>query len=231
MWDHEVSLSGGLAAIFECKAVDETAAGTWRNPVPLVQLDAYCALPWPVLYVLLGQPRTPNLPWIRSCKEYGCASSPHCLACPSAGPGTRKWAGSLAHVATATAPQRLQPWFCHWAWVVTARDLRSHLAAQGISSATQADHSLPAMDRDLRAIVGSERLCHWLLQAATPGLLPSGLVPTSENARQRADVRYDLDLSGEGLAQTLATAQAVARSAPTSDATPPILVLMDDGST
>lgn len=226
MWDHEVTLAAGRAAIFERKAVDESATGDWTAPIDLVQLDNYSSLSWPVLYVLLAEPRSAPKPWIRrGCREGSCGSASDCLACHSS--GARRMAGYAKHVAGSTIAQRLQPWFCHWAWVIEAHSLQSSVVAAGVSLATQKGYTQSASDKALRSHSGAVRLCHWLDSAvsSSPGPLP-GLVLTDPDHLDLRDQNL-LVLDGQEVRAALADVSEVSLGGQRNpDQTPPVLAVL-----
>jgi hypothetical protein len=151
--------AGGLVTVFECKAVDYDGS-RWRVPIDLPQLRGYLMQPAPVMYVLLGQPEEPAYPSYQSCEQ--CVTSSLCLACCR---DPRSRADLESHVLGADVRLRLQPWFCHWAWVIGARGLMQVLRDQD-------PRPLPNRVRRLRASnaemenrlppLGGVRLCHYL---------------------------------------------------------------------
>lgn len=151
--DHLARGSSGVLAVFECKAVDRLAAGTWRSEVPQGQLDAHAARGHAVWYLFLGQPNGRDPANRRSCPS--CRG--WCRACCR---DSRSWSLLAPHIKRADERLKLQPWFCHWSWVISAKNLRAAipLRGPGMPSAYQ----LPVTDADMEALGKAERLCHFL---------------------------------------------------------------------
>lgn len=216
-FDHAVLGSGGDArlGIFECKAVVSDAArrprAPWTAPIDLAQLAAHAAAGRggvPVVYVLMGKPESLDRPYRRYCDERGCDGK-WCRACCR---DRRSWGLIAPSVAEAPLLFRYQPWFCHWSWVVTAKELQSHLGASAAGS-----HNLPLGDASMRRVPGAKRLCHFLEKhmvrgKATTNTRWSILVAEAQNYLSNANwpSLSDDDEDGGG--------------------TPPVLVLFQPGS-
>ncbi len=129
-WDHEILATGGWLWIFECKAVLETSWElVWRAPVDRDQLDTYVDRRIPAIYVFLAKPFDPNNPSVRPCSSSPCDGE-RCRMCCN---DVRTLSDGVSHVASARPVQRLQPWFCHWAWAIRAERLQSLMATLGTS--------------------------------------------------------------------------------------------------
>lgn len=163
-FDHELQAGGSSAILFECKAVTEK----WRIPVGTQQLNTYVGRGLGhILYVFPARPIDDARPWIRSCSS-DADTSGACRACwAPLGSDNRRWAGGAAHVAAAPIERKAQPWFNHWAWALTATDLKTHLG-----SSVKKTHYLSAEDLELESLSGVDRLCHLL--APRLGIQPLG---------------------------------------------------------
>lgn len=183
-WDHEL-FHGTDVGIFEAKGVLSDAKRdplrTWRIPIRLAQLNYFANLTVDVLYLLPVRPERPRTPWLRRCNLGACAGSAHCWCCQSQAWPARRMVGDLPHIARAPLHVRLQPWACHWIWVVPARCLRRHpqLAQSGPGEPT-----ITADDAAIAALPNATRLCHWLsatdLFLARIGERPFGLTSSLE---------------------------------------------------
>lgn len=176
--DHGVLSTGGFLTVFESKAVDRVGAqNRWTVPIPVRQLHGYAALPWPVYYVVLGRPAILRNPSSRLCEA---CNGEWCRACCR---DARSWAFLTEHVRAADVRIRLQPWFCHWAWVIDAQHLRAlHTLLDGPATTW----SFPPAGVDLAFYLsnfGGTRLCHFLSQPlrqraiqVAPGDSPIGII-------------------------------------------------------
>jgi hypothetical protein len=92
-----------------------------------------------------------------------------CVACHNPGRAggplqARRWAGQTQPVRSADPALRLQPWFCHWAWCVSAPDLLHHIITSGVPRYGKKDPwaELSASDAVMGAIPNATRFCHLL---------------------------------------------------------------------
>lgn len=162
--DHEIRMSHRYFE-FECKTIyRDNATAPWTVQVRMSQLRNYLAVgKQQLIYLLPARPANDAAPWLRYCAADPDANG-RCQACSNpvqtAGPvHHRRWAGQQPHVAHAPAESRLQPWFNHWAWCISAHDLDAYIRAN--PTLVTGDYaSIPADDLHLAAIAGSERLCH-----------------------------------------------------------------------
>lgn len=134
--------------VFECKSV--TSDSPWMSTVDEIQLAHYLSVGLPVQYIFLAEPRCPCRPHIRNCMECGGGE---CRECPR----DARLKSELSPLYRAVGDQlRLQPWFGHWAWVISADDLKVELGALG----KRRDRPLPADDAYFSGLKGAERFCH-----------------------------------------------------------------------
>lgn len=142
--DHILYEPDARGFVIECKAVEQVHSG-WSAPIDVAQLDTYQSVPKDVYYLLVSPPDDADAPWERECDECGGA----CLACPRDG-------RSLGHldrwVANSPRELRFQPWFSHWAVLITARDLKRQTGnARNIH-----------LDNFTSRFPGAQRFCHFL---------------------------------------------------------------------
>ncbi len=159
-WDHEIAASAGEVWVIECKAVIDEASDGWYTEVDRTQLDAYLREGVPAVYVFLTQPHDDERPFNRPCSLGECRGG-HCEACCY---DVRFFSNNLHHVRTAHATQRLQPWFCHWAWTIDAVDLH-RLMDDKLFSPRGRPRKLCVTDTyftEVASKYGAERLCHFL---------------------------------------------------------------------
>lgn len=156
-FDHAVQSTGAALTILETKAVDINGAGAWTAPVDVQQLNHYCRLPFPVYYVFLGQPDNEWSPSWRKCSECG---GDWCKTCPR---DARSWSSLEPHVQRSDPRFRLQPWFGHWAWTVSAVSLAAfHTACRGGRTSWTVRAGGAGSAPDVTAAPGAARLCHFL---------------------------------------------------------------------
>lgn len=155
--DHVLYGQHAQFAVFECKAVTSNRRldplATWRIQIERRQLSDYAELPYPVMYLFLARPTALERPEYRPC-SIGSCSDKACVACCRDG---RSWGSLAPNVQTAPLTLRLQPWFCHWAWVVTASNLLEFLDSSRSSWSTA---TVNLEDHYLESIPGASRLCH-----------------------------------------------------------------------
>jgi hypothetical protein len=91
---------------------------------------------------------------------------------------------------------RLQPWFNHWAWCVTAEDLTAHIQTQKLRR-NGPDVLIPADDAYLGAIRGAQRLCHLFEEVRTDFVrgLPFADGPEAERSDRDRDRDTTIDLN------------------------------------
>lgn len=162
--DHEVHTSRRYFE-FECKTIYRDHVGArWEIKVPLTQLQRYLAAgKQNLVYLLPARPADETRPWDRGCRTDPDAGG-NCRACASTsrhdGPvHFRRHAFLEPRIRLADPEVRLQPWFNHWAWCISARDLNRYIGAQSLRK--DGDSLLiPADDAYLAGIAGTERLCH-----------------------------------------------------------------------
>jgi hypothetical protein len=125
-------------------------------------------LPHPAAHHLppLVKPERPGLPWNRRC-TLDSRSNPFPLPSllgagePEEARAAAQWAGDAEHVRGVPTQIRLQPWFCHWAWVVAASDLASFLNIPSLHSLS-GEMLIDADDADMARLPGATRLSHSL---------------------------------------------------------------------
>ncbi|MFI6212737.1 hypothetical protein ACIBCD_12135 [Nocardia brasiliensis] len=158
--DHAITLPGGRLAVFECKAVDASSDGRrWTASVDLDQLQRYVDSGVPVLYLFLVKPRNVKRPDDRQCRIGRCVTAARCLSCCT---DTRSHSAHLRRVMSAPAVLRLQPWFCHWSWVVQARDLRALLPGSDAVYESRLRLDDTWLFENFSYGFGVTRLCHFL---------------------------------------------------------------------
>ncbi len=156
--DHVLYGERARFGVFECKAVSSNGSldpvAPWKIEIKRTQLSDYADLPYPVIYLFLARPVAPHSPEYRPCSIGSCADGT-CQACCR----DTRTLGSLApHVQSSPLPLRLQPWFCHWAWVITAKDLLAQL--DRAATAPWKSKTIHLDDSFLRSLSGATRLCH-----------------------------------------------------------------------
>lgn len=165
-FDHELLSARLASAFFEAKAVERGNPPT--VPIDITQLRTYLQIGLdPLFYLLPVAPTRVSTPHSTICKIDGCCSSPgsgprpntQCVCCPR---DARTWTWLEAHYQSCPTPIRTQPWFSHWCWAVSARDLSSHPSVAAALRANTASVVLDATDRRLGGIPGAMRLCHLL---------------------------------------------------------------------
>lgn len=206
--DHEVKVLSG-SIVFELKTLSNGSYhrkkhdGTpWHVSIPKDQLSNYVRSGRKIFYVLPAQPRNVDKPWMRKCSTDPDPNHNNwCKACAagirSIDPVSirRRRTGNASHWKGAATPVRLQPWFSHWAWVVSAKTLEDFViqsikaSKHGVWDDTDNWH-IPAEDKVLELIPTVERLCH-LLGAASSWTSNSN-IPRPTGGEQAAD-----DTSGE----------------------------------
>lgn len=160
-YDHHVVAPGTPVWIIECKAVAErTRKGLWRTDIDRDQLKEYVDRGIPAIYILLARPRNADQPWERPC---ACAGGP-CLSCCY---DLRSLSWSFPLVAHETPIRRLQPWFGHWAWAITAVQLRRLMESEhrprGIARSIETTDEY--FESRVAAGFGAIRLCHFFRRA------------------------------------------------------------------
>lgn len=174
-WDHRFFTTHTVVT-FECKTIQVPTGHdpAWQRPwsvrIDLTQLAAYCrstSPASPITYLLPAQPQDPARPWARPSPSGGT-----CRYCqePPPDPGftrpTRRWAGLTFTIRHSSPELRLQPWFAHWAWCITAHDLQAFLLRAKPARRHQRDTSISATDARLRRTPRAVRLCHLLTAIA-----------------------------------------------------------------
>lgn len=166
--DHMIQGQAGRFAAFECKAVISNSSrdpeAPWTAPVDVHQLTRYLRLPVPVVYLFLAKPAVPTQPFRRAC-DLGQCTGYHCLACCR---DARAWGALVPHIRGASAMLRLQPWFCHWAWVIPAADLYAVLVSRAPSGVLGPEEIIPTEDGTIFTgdRTKATRLCHFLADVA-----------------------------------------------------------------
>ncbi|MFD3427257.1 hypothetical protein [Nocardia fluminea] len=167
--DHMVQGQTGRFAAFECKAVISNSTrdpeAPWSAPIDVHQLTRYLRLPVPVVYLFLAKPAIPRAPFRRPCNLGRCTGG-HCLACCR---DARAWGALVPHIQGASAMLRLQPWFCHWAWVIPASDLHAMLTTGASGGALRPEEIISTEDDSIFIADRSKatRLCHFLADVAS----------------------------------------------------------------
>jgi hypothetical protein len=155
--DHVLYGERARFGVLECKAVSSNASldptASWKIEIKRTQLNDYAHLPYPVMYLFLAQPVALRSPEYRPCSIGPCAGRT-CQACCR---DTRTWGSLTSHVQSSPLPLRLQPWFCHWAWVITARDLLAYYDRRITSWKVR---TVYLDDSFLWSLPGATRLCH-----------------------------------------------------------------------
>lgn len=163
--DHEIQTSRRYFEV-ECKTIyRDDDLSPWEVKVRLAQLSDYLkAGKRQLMYLLPSRPVDDKLPWHRV-----CSSDPDwrgfCRACADSPlqDGALFWrrrAYREPHIRRASPEVKLQPWFNHWAWCISAADLDRYIAANR-QFVSRGEASLPAQDSHLASIPGTERLCHF----------------------------------------------------------------------
>jgi len=167
-FDHAYWGASTRLAIVECKAVTRMSKGGtparpgWSAPVNMAQLNQYVtSFHLPVVYLLLGEPDDARKPHVRNCTDSFCRGG-YCRACCR---DARSWGLLADHIPNAPDFLRIQPWFCHWAWIVPATDLQQYLQSGGVSSRFT---SISVANDALAQINNSVRLCHFLHELSLP---------------------------------------------------------------
>lgn len=160
--DHELTDASGRVAIFECKGVQPVADpldDDWTALIDVPQLRRHSLQAHPILYLLLAKPPSPHAPASSRTCHHQCCSSPGSPQCKRCARDARSWGMLEQHVRAAPIRLKLQPWFAHWSWVITADDLQAHLQNQG--KLGQATFTFKLDDAQIeRDLPGSARLCH-----------------------------------------------------------------------
>lgn len=167
--DHVLSNATGRVAIFECKGVqpvNDAVIDRWTTKIDVGQLAVHAGQPHPVLYLLLAKPPKPDQPAGRYCHKPCCAIGGLARGCKKCPRDPRSWALLERHVATASIPLLLQPWFAHWAWTIPAADLYAWVTAH----TTGASMTFTLDDAQIdAAFPTAARLCHRLHELTTSG--------------------------------------------------------------
>ena len=193
--DHEIRTSHRYFEV-ECKTIyRDHPAAPWTVRVRLGQLLSYMAVgKRKLIYLLPAQPTHPNHPWFVECSTDSDFDR-LCRACgfPSVHDGNvhiRRMSHRDRRIRHADLEVRLQPWFNHWAWCITAADLTRHIQTTK-PRITGGDVLLPADDARLEAIPGAQRLCHLFEEIKTDfvrGLPFGGQPPTDDDRRQESRI-------------------------------------------
>lgn len=187
-WDHAVQFSMRGSAIFECKAVqaeNRYSKTRWSAPIRLLQLYKYVFnCDFTVHYLVLGKPREPLKPAQRNrCRECSFA---WCKACCR---DSRSWAALESPLGRAWFGIRLQPWFCHWARVIPAKELATLLDLDEANPPNAGEEArLSLEDSRLESKGYVTRLCHFLDDAASGEAVISNLLRGVFEDGDRRDV-------------------------------------------
>lgn len=192
--DHTITVPAG-AFVFELKtlSIKSQQNPDWYINIPKPQLAAYATHAPKTIYVLPAEPINTSAPWIRKCSRdpiHNC----QCAACyvgstdhpPLA---ERRWLGNHPSWKARTPEVRMQPWFSHWAWCISASKLEKLVNNSSLSSIKNLTHSwqISAKDSFLESLPGTDRLCHVLDTLASGptswGPLP-GPSPSPEFSRE-----------------------------------------------
>lgn len=161
--DHVLANSSGRVAVFECKGVQAVAdpdADDWKAKIDVGQLHSHASSSHPILYLVLAKPTNIASPALRFCSKSCCATG-KALWCKMCARDARSWGLLEQHVLQAETRLRLQPWFAHWAWVISATDLLTRLTSTG--KATQQDVTFKLDDALIETTFpDAARLCHRL---------------------------------------------------------------------
>jgi len=155
MWDHELfARPGGQFMIFETKAVVAAAADQpWRSPVDRRQLHQYLEAGGDdIINLFPARPAIPGEPWKFQCS---CARWAW----------RRRRSVAIPQIRSVSADLRLQPWFSHWAWCMTAADLQPELKRARNGSTSTGTTRIPADDVDFQKRPAT-RLCRLLTALA-----------------------------------------------------------------
>ncbi|WP_141564834.1 hypothetical protein [Dietzia alimentaria] len=186
--DHTVHGGGGNLAVFECKAVNAenpTAADGgdyWFAEIDRLQLDNYVAQSYPVLYLLLAKPIDVLRPWNRSC-DVGSCGKRLCRCCAR---DARSWGALNPRASVAAEKTRFQPWYAHWAWVLTAKTLDTLLDDPASTKFEVRDNIMSSLSKGTQLEI--TRLCHFLDD-------PSSSAPSTGMPRFLVDTLDDFDFS------------------------------------
>ncbi|WP_281873136.1 hypothetical protein [Brachybacterium paraconglomeratum] len=160
--DHELTNASGRVAIFECKGVQDVVDpinNKWTALIDVPQLRQHANQAYPILYLFLAKPPHPKAPgYARACR-HPCCYSPGKSPCKQCARDARSWGTLEQHVLAASIRLKLQPWFSHWSWVITADDLQTHLQNQG--KMRQATSTFTLDDSQIENdFPNASRLCH-----------------------------------------------------------------------
>lgn len=153
MWDHKLfERPGGRFMIFECKAVVAPAVDRpWRAPVDRRQLHRYLQSGGDdLIYLFLARPTVPEEPWLLRC------------SCARRANRWRRTAAVAGQIQSVSVDLRLQPWFSHWAWCMTAADLQWELKPARNGNTSTGTTRMPVDDADFQQR-NATRLCHLLM--------------------------------------------------------------------
>ncbi len=156
--DHALHQGGRAALLFECKGIGDRGQVTVRGG----QLSDYITRGLGhILYVFPALPPDETEPWSVPCN---CPPSRgRCLSCgPVRGVDARRSSDRDPSVATAPLARRIQPWFDHWAWCISAARLSAHLGAPSGNVNMSSD------DASMQSMAGADRLCHLLTNPTPP---------------------------------------------------------------
>ncbi len=223
--DHYAVGRSGRTIVFECKAVssskpsDDDGGVDWWAEIDTAQLAGYVGLNFPVVYLFVPRPNDYDLdrPWMRRPCGVSPCDGQMCLRCAR---DARSWGGLEPAVTSVGIRCRLQPWFAHWGWVITATNLQRWILAQYASVPLRANLKVKdASLADLRDNYSAVRLCHLLNVDGGPGGGSSGPVPPDPTdgmviGPDRQDI--DLGVLTDGSIPQLAD----------EDSTPPVVAIM-----
>lgn len=235
--DHLVT-TAGTAVVFECKAVLTSAphsvdggGGPWWASISAVQLEEYTRVPFPVLYVLAERPTQLSHPFhTDQCGLWPCDAGRLCRCCPR---DARSWSAMNSRFWDTALRLRWQPWFPHWAWVMSAKVLWEWVknlpgVAHAVSTGDKTVSVSVPVGRDdfllLRSHGAVTRLCHLLTELRAPGTA----FPASEPLLDQFVIRNPAQLLE--WSSVVANEPEIGQFASSEDeTTPPLIVNISTG--
>ncbi|MBH0781338.1 hypothetical protein [Nocardia bovistercoris] len=91
---------------------------------------------------------------------------------------------------------KLQPWFCHWAWVIPATDLHTMLTTRAAGRVLEPEEVIPTEDGNIFLNDRSKatRLCHFLADVASGATTGQWTAHAAEAGGLLRDVGWPLPM-------------------------------------